>query len=266
MSDDVLVSVNTSYTNVIFETWNKDVVEVTAKVDGENLSEKEKKDILDNWDYEVLGNSNKVKITSNSGGGWMGLEGLSGLEGLKALENMDMLKDMPTFIMPEFDFNFNVPEVPELAKFPRWPFNDDRPNFKDGNEYNHYNVQHGKGYTFDKGEYKKNKKAYVDKLNKKFNSNVSVREVDSWLEEVDKWSADVEKVMEEWGENFGKEFGEKFGADFEMKMEKWGEEFGEKFGKDMEKWGEEFGEKIWRRHGEMGRRVRKANGRMGQTI
>ncbi len=250
VSDDVVVSVNTSYTNVIFETWNRDVVEVIAKVDGEDLSEKEKKEILDNWDYEVLGNSNKVKVTSNAGGGWMGfehlsgLEGLHGMEGLKALEDMDMQFDMPAFVMPDFDFNFNMPEMPELEKFPKWPFNGERPNFKDGNEYNHYSVQHGKGYTFDKGEYKKNKQAYVDKLNKKYKSNVSVRQVDNWLVEVDEWSANVEDVMEEWGENFGKEFGDKFGPDFEMKMEKWGEEFGEKLGKDMEEWGERFGEEF----------------------
>jgi hypothetical protein len=255
VNDDVVVSVNTSYTNVIFETWNKDEVEVTASVDGDDLTQKEKQEIMDNWNYEVLGSSKKVRITSNAGGGWMGmdhlsgLEGLHGLEALKALENLDMLKDMPSFEMPEFDFHFNDNfnldvNTPELDKFPKWPFNGERPNFKDGSEYNHYNVQHGKGTTFDRGEYKKDKQAYVDKLNKKHNSNVTVRQVDNWLVEVDEWSANVEKVMEEWGENFGKQFNEKFGADFEMKMEKWGKEFGEKFGKDMEKWGEEFGEKF----------------------
>jgi len=255
VNEDVVVSVNTSYTNVIFETWNKNEVEVTASVDGDDLTQKEKQEILDNWDYEVLGSSKQVRITSNTAGGWMGMDhlsgfkGLHGLEALKALENMDMLKDMPKFVMPDFDFNFNDNfnfdvETPKLDEFPKWPFSGERPNFKDGSEYNHYNVQHGKGTTFDRGEYKKNKQAYVDKLNKKHNSKVTVRQVDDWLVEVDEWSANVEKVMEEWGENFGKQFGEKFGADFEEKMEKWGEEFGEKFGKDMEKWGEEFGEKF----------------------
>ncbi len=40
---DVLVSVNTSHTNVIFETWSKDKVEVEAFIDDKKLSEKEKK-------------------------------------------------------------------------------------------------------------------------------------------------------------------------------------------------------------------------------
>ncbi|MEL6812262.1 MAG: DUF4097 family beta strand repeat-containing protein [Bacteroidota bacterium] len=102
---------------------------------------------------------------------------------------------------------------------------------------------------------KRNKQKYVDKLNNKYDTNVSVRQVDSWLDEVDAWSDKVEEEMEKWGEEFGKdmeqwgeEFGEKFGAEMEKwgeefgkDMEKWGEEFGEKFGKEMEQWGEEFG-------------------------
>ena len=36
-SDDVTVKVNTTYTNVIFETWNKDKIEVEAFIDGDDL-------------------------------------------------------------------------------------------------------------------------------------------------------------------------------------------------------------------------------------
>jgi hypothetical protein len=268
VNNDVVVEVNTSYTNVIFETWNKNVVEVTASVEGEDLTREEKREILDNWDYEALGSSKKVKVTSHAGSGWMGLEGmhgwesLKGLEGLKALEELEMLKDMPSFVMPDFDFNFNENfnfdvDVPELDEFPQWPFSKDKPNFKDGDAYNHYSIQHGKGITFDRSEYRKDKKAYVDKLNKKYNSKASVRDVDNWLDEVDSWSANVENVMEEWGENFGKQFSEKFGKDFEQKMEKWGEEFGEKFGKDMEKWGENFGKQME----EFGKRFEEQHGK-----
>lgn len=246
-SKDVIVEINTSHTNVVIETWNKDKVEVIARVDGADLSEAEKRKILDSWDYEVLGNSKKVVVTSNSHNVWQGMAGVHNMDALKNLPKMPLLKDF-SFEMPEFNFDFKVPEVPELAKFPVWPFSGDQPNFKDGNAYNHYDIKHGNKHTFDKGEYKQNKQAYVDKLNKKFNSNVSVREVDSWLEEVDEWSENVEDVMEEWGEKFGKEFGENFGADFELKMEKWGEEFGKHFGenyeKDMEKWGADFGKRM----------------------
>ena len=47
VGDDVLVSVNTTHTNVVFETWNKDVVEVEAFVESEDLSAAEKQEIFE---------------------------------------------------------------------------------------------------------------------------------------------------------------------------------------------------------------------------
>ena len=265
VGNDVTVSVNTSHTNVVFETWNKNYVAVEAFIDDESLSNKEKEEIFKNWDLEVLGNSKKVVIKSNDGSLWGGFESMGSLKALnrlESLENLDglealkELKNMPLFEeLSNMDWNISVPEVPELAKFPIWPFNGDRPNFKNGDEYNYFHEKNGKSYTFDRGEYEKNKKAYVVKLNRKYNSSVKVSQVDSWLDNVDDWSANIETVMEEWGDNFGKQFEEQFGPEFEMKMEKWGEnfgaemekwgeDFGEKFGKEMEEWGEEFGKDI----------------------
>ncbi|NNM22505.1 MAG: hypothetical protein HKO54_03030 [Flavobacteriaceae bacterium] len=258
---DVLVEVNTSHTNVIFETWAKNKVEVEAYVDDKSLSASEKKKIMDGWDLDVLGNSKKVVVTSNEGSLWGGIESMGNLKSLERLNNMpsmnlEMLKGLEGLEalkgLGDINWNFTVPETPELEQFPVWPFSDERPNFKEGSEYNYYYDGNKRSHTFDRGEYEKNKQKYVDKLNNKYNSNVSVRQVDSWLEEVDKWSANIEETMEEWGENFGREFEQKFGPEFEKKMEKWGEEFGksmekwgeefgEQFGKEMEKWGEEFG-------------------------
>ena len=251
VNKDALVSVNAEYTNVIFETWNKDEVEVEAFVEGD-LSNKEKQEIFDDWSFDVLGNSKKVLVTSNASSYWGGMESLSsfpnafeGLEGLGAITGLEALKGLESLsILGELgDMNWDVivPDLPDnLDKMPRWPFNGYRPNLKNGDEYNYYVEKNKKNYTFDLGEYKQNKQRYVDKLNKKYGTDVSVREVDTWLDEVDKWSEELEKVMEDWGENFGEQFEQKFGPEFEQKMEKWGEEFG----KSMEKWGEEFGEKF----------------------
>ena len=278
VGDDVLVSVNTSHTNVVFETWNKDIVQVEAFIDDESLSAKEKEEFFNNWDLDVLGNSKKIVINSNDGSLWGGIESMGSLKALsrlKSLEDLDglealkKLKDMPILEnLGNMNWDVTVPEVPELDKFPVWPFNGHRPNLKNGNEYNYYHDKNGKSYTFDRGDYKRNKKAYVDKLNKKYDSNVSVGEVDSWLSEVDKWAANIEVVMEEWGEKFGKQFEAQFGPEFEKsmeqwgekfgaEMEKWGEEFGEKFGKEMEKWGEEFGKDMEKWGEEFGKDMEK---------
>ncbi|PQB03852.1 hypothetical protein BST85_02235 [Aureitalea marina] len=254
---DALVSVNTSHTDVIIETWNKDVVEVEALVEGEDLTADEKKEIFDNWTFDVLGNSKKVIVTSNEGSLWGGFENLRALEGLAELESLKNLADMPTMEgfemnMDNFSFQFDVPDIPETDDFPNWPFTDDQPSVVSSGKGSKVNVSKHNGMKFDRSEYEKNKQAYVNKLNKKYKSNASVGEVDKWLGEVDKWAEEFEKVMEEWGENFSYSFENNFGPEFEEKMEKWaeeyseqweawGEEFGEKLSKDMEKWGEEFG-------------------------
>lgn len=260
-SEDMVVKVNTAYTNVIFETWNKDVVEVEAFVEGENLTKEQKADIFEAWDLDVVGNSKKVIISSSPIAYGEGIGAFAGMDALKSLESLKALKSLGEIPSPEnlpelnFDFNFEVPDVPEVKGIPQWPFTKDSPAIKHKDGSQDFYFRGGGNINFDKEEYEKNKKAYVAKLNKKYDTDVSVREVDRWLDDVDAWANDFEKVMENWGEEFGKKFSEKFGPDFERKMEAWGEEFGKKmeawgetfgakFEKDMEKWGEEFGEKF----------------------
>ena len=212
---DVLVSVNTSHTNVVFETWNKDKVEVEAFVDDENLSAKEKKEIFDNWDLDVLGNSKKVVITSNEGSLWGGIESmgslkalqrLESLEYLKELEGLKELKNMPILEdLGEMEWNFVVPDVPDFKEFPNWPFSDERPSIQSGKGNNNYHFGNHGSHNFDRDDYNDDKKGYVKKLNKKYNSNATVAQTDSWLKDVDKWAGEFELVMEEWGANFSQQ-------------------------------------------------------------
>ena len=65
INKDAVVEVNTSHTNVVFETWDKNKVEVYAYIDDDKLSKKEKQELFDNWEIDVLGNSKKVVISSN---------------------------------------------------------------------------------------------------------------------------------------------------------------------------------------------------------
>ena len=132
------------------------------------------------------------------------------------------------------DGNFAV--FGSLTGIPKWPF---------GNS---------KSMNFNSDKYEEDKQAYVDKLNKKYGTNVTVRETDQWLEDIENWGEQFGEEMEEWGESFGKSF-EIWGEQFGESMEKWGEDFGESiekameawgedFGKDMEKWGEDFGKRV----------------------
>ena len=174
VNDDATVQVNTSHTNVVFETWNKDKVEVEAFVEGENLSEKEKQEIFDSWKFDVLGNSKKVVITSNEGSLWGGFEtmgslhsldnlgdlvNMSSLEALKGLEGLGDLGDIFTA-----DWKIEVPEIPEMQNMPNWPYSDVKPSIKSGDGFTNYNFNNNGAYTFDRSKYEKSKQSYVDEL------------------------------------------------------------------------------------------------------
>ena len=248
IGNDALVEVNVSYADVVFETWNKNYVEVEAYVEGKGLSSKEKKEIFKAWKFDVLGNSKKVVISSNSGNQWNNFDSSYHFEGLESLESLSGLEALKS--LGDINWNIVVPDVPNYDEFPNWPFSDGTPNIK-GGDNNNFNFHNGISFSFDTDDYEKDKKGYVNKLNKKYNTKVTVKEVDNWLDDLEEWSEGFEEVMEEWGEEFGREFELKLGPEFEKKMEKWGEafgkdmeEWGEAFGKDMEEWGENFGKEI----------------------
>ncbi|MDX1462731.1 MAG: hypothetical protein R3359_06710, partial [Marinirhabdus sp.] len=164
-----------------------------------------------------------------------------GLEGLKDLGDVFTA-----------DWKIEVPDVPEIEKMPMWPFSKDHPNVQWGGSKKNFSFNSDDTYTFSKEEYKKDKQGYVNKLNKKYGSNATVKQTDRWLDDLDAWSEKLEKSMEKWGEKFGKSFEQNFGPDFEKRMEEWGENFGksfeENFGPEFEKrmqeWGENFGKKM----------------------
>ena len=104
VADDVEVSVNTSYTNIVFETWNKNKVEVEAYIEGEKLTEKEKQDLMKNWDLNITGNSKKVSINSNAGNQNFAMGDMPQMDFIGPL-----MEDM---VMPMIQ-NINVPPLPE---------------------------------------------------------------------------------------------------------------------------------------------------------
>ncbi len=69
---DVTVNLNTSHTNIVFETWNKNTVEVEAFLEGDDLTDENSRRILDSWKINVSGNSNDIIINSAAGNLWAG--------------------------------------------------------------------------------------------------------------------------------------------------------------------------------------------------
>ncbi len=299
VNSDVEIDVDTKYTDVIFETWNKNEVSIEAFVEGTNVE-----DAIEDWDLSVSGNSNRISIRNSKGygdahvidlddlddldldlgeiigsslsivgpvmEGVVGplMEGFTGTslpvefydgigkikfdhdayrkEGRAYLDRYE--EEMKKNFGPDFDkamkkweeendFSHNGSlggALSSLKDIPRWPY---------GNTRN---------MNFNDNEYRKDKQAYVDKLNRKYGTDVSVRETDRWLDKMEDWGDDFERDMEEWGDNFEIKM-----EGFEKAMENWGENFGESIGRAFENWGENFGEDMEEWGEEFGRKMEK---------
>jgi len=220
---EMLVTVQTTHTNVIFETWTKDKVEIEASVDGEGLTNAEKKEILDNWNYNVLGNSKQVIVTSNGGGYWNGMESFSSLENLESLQNLEFLGPLMQEVM-----NPLIMEI-SAADFPAEVFNS------------------MEGVDFNYEEFKEDEEAYM----KKFEGQMEK-----------KFGKDYQEKMETWGTNLAKKWEEERGPEWEAKMKAWEENYGEKMeawgknlGREMEQWAKEFDENMESGEGNYAKKV-----------
>ena len=61
---DVTLKLNTNYTNIEVETWNKNEIEVEAYIESEELSKEDLQKILKNWDVEIEGSGDYVTIST----------------------------------------------------------------------------------------------------------------------------------------------------------------------------------------------------------
>ncbi|MGB3607737.1 MAG: hypothetical protein WA775_09185 [Psychroserpens sp.] len=246
VAKDVAIDLNTSYVQIEIDTWNKNKVEIEAYVNGEQLSQEELQEALNDWNLKVEGSGNKMTISSeeNSHRSWTNSHhnhvSLASFEALKALEGLGDwdFKNFPE--IPELPEMPELPELPVMAKmeFPKVPQLPEMPELPEGI----------KNVSFDSEAYKKDGEAYLENWSKDF--SLEDREaMKVWAREMGTIDfSSYENKMEVWGENFGETFGKRFGKDYEAKMQAWGEEFGKRFdgewAKKMEAWGEKYGKEM----------------------
>ena len=235
VNDDVTINLNTSYTNIIIDTWNKDIIEVEAYIESSSLSKEELENYLKGWKVDVDGSKDNVTITSNAAGqSWAENAGLFELQSMDALQDLEIgLADMEILLAKIPDMSgvksmtfVDMPEMPSMPDLPELP-------------------EGMNGINFDFDKYQDEGEAYMTKWSKEYEEKygeVYAEKMKDWAKKVDTEAlAKYEEEMEVWGEEFGEKFGEEFGEQFGKEMEEWGEEFGQRFGESMEVWGEKFG-------------------------
>ncbi|GGG53398.1 hypothetical protein [Bizionia arctica] len=238
VTDDVTIDLNTNYTTIEIDTWNKDIIEIEAYVESSTLSKEELQTYLDNWKIQVAGSSNLVTISSGTNNQTWAVDGLIFNEqSFEALQGLEFeLANMP--IMDGLLESLNLSEIPELPEMPEMPRLPELPEGMTTSDFDYERYQ-------DEGDaYMETwSKTYSDKYGKEYTLRM-----EAWAKQVE--SSEEMKVfqknMEAWGEKFGKEFEEKYS-------------------KDMEAWGEQFGQQMEVRAAAMEQRM-EAEGQRGQAL
>jgi hypothetical protein len=104
---DVVVEINATNTDIEVTTWNKNQVLVEAIIEVEGLTKEEAAKYLKNYNFEALGNSGRVKITSK-GSGFYGLN-----DNIVIFNDKDF--NFPEVVIPDVDFNFSFPDFETIV-------------------------------------------------------------------------------------------------------------------------------------------------------
>ncbi|PKV52321.1 hypothetical protein ATE84_4432 [Aquimarina sp. MAR_2010_214] len=188
VNEDVTVVLNTSHTNIVFETWNKNTIEVEAYLEGD-LSDENSKRILDSWQVDVMGDSQKVTINSTAGNLWSRNVTASSITmDRKSLQELRMLSPMITDMLG--------PLMENMAKNPM-------PSTLSQNQAN---------VTYNNGIHKENDEKYIkqweSQIREKFKEEG--KEKQKWAKQFENSttkvtpSGQMQIRLETWDEQYGR--------------------------------------------------------------
>ncbi len=187
VNNDVTVNLNTSHTNIVFETWNKNTVAIEAYLEGDLTNENSKR-ILDSWQVDVSGNSKEIIINSTAGNLWRGNVTASSI---RMDENLQQLRRLGPAITDMLG-----PLMENIAKNPMPSTLTENPA----------------SINYNKRKYSKEEEKYIqqweNQIREKFGNDVDL-EKQKWANQIESTSGKVSGQMEirfeAWGEQYGRQ-------------------------------------------------------------
>ncbi|MGI9545735.1 MAG: hypothetical protein ACR2MM_00755 [Flavobacteriaceae bacterium] len=172
---NTVLNINTSHTDIEFDTWNKNQVLVEAVIELEGASEEEAEKYFKNNGIKILGNSSEIEISSRSGGPWSTahIAGVPGYTDDMVIEIPDIPDVEPFFIDIEIP---DLPDIPMLADVPPMP---PMPPMHIG--------------EFDYQEYQERGEEYLEEWRNEFQKTFD----DEWAEEMKEWGEQLKANMKE---------------------------------------------------------------------
>lgn len=163
------ININTSHTDIEFDTWNKNQVSVEAVIELEGATEEEAERFFKNNGIKILGNSSEIEISTKNEASWSGahLAGVPGYDEDFVIEIPDIAPFFADIEIPD------LPDLPEMAVAPNMAPLPPLPPMEFG--------------AFDYEEYQERGEAYLEEWSEQFRES---------------FDEDWAKQMEEWGEQF----------------------------------------------------------------
>ncbi|WP_128755284.1 hypothetical protein [Aquimarina sediminis] len=189
VNDDVVVTLNTSHTNIIFETWNKNTVEVEAYLEGDPSNENSKR-ILESWQVNLTGNDKEVIINSTAGNLWSRKVTASNVRmGRNDLQELSRLEPAIADMLGPLMENITKNPMPSALSD------------------NLSNVNYSNGSSAQKDE----------------------KYIQQWESQIrDKFNDDVNKEKQKWAKQFENNATKVPSGKMEIHLETWGEQYGKK--------------------------------------
>ncbi len=165
---DAVLDIDTSHTDIDFETWNKDQIAIEGTVELEGATPKEAEEYFRQQGIEIMGNSKKVSVTTGNGNSWVS-------QAFGNMENLHIeIPELPEF--ESFEMDFDIAELADVPPLPPTP----NPNFdyeafqKDGEDYL---KEWQKNFQENFGEpYQKSMEAWQQKMEAKQEEMLAKRE------------------------------------------------------------------------------------------
>ena len=130
VANNSVLDLNTSHTDIEFETWSKDEVIIEANIEIEDATAEEAAQYFENSGFDINGNSSKVTIRTKAKNAWSHASFLNDTQNFKI-----EIPDFPD--MESFEFAFDVQELIDMPPLPINPMSEfDHEAFeKDGEKY-----------------------------------------------------------------------------------------------------------------------------------
>ncbi|MGS0524601.1 hypothetical protein ACU8V7_04745 [Zobellia nedashkovskayae] len=113
VEDDAILDINTSYTDIEFDTWNKNEVTIETTIQLEGATDKEAEAYFKKEGFSIKGNSKKVVVTSHNDNSWS-------TNSFIDIEDLHIeIPEVPEF--DAFEFDFDLSELIEMPMPPEPP-------------------------------------------------------------------------------------------------------------------------------------------------